>query len=229
MTDRDDDLLSCYWTVSGPVEVHVGREWSLFDFGRSLRGGREGRASAASGCGTPTSSTCSSSYSLDEMARSSPTTGSTCLELEFLMDWFLEPSDERRVESDRTRASCSWRRPPRCRLTTSRSATSPARPATSTGSPRVRRAVRGRGAPPRHAGRLRVHAVRRQCPGPRHGAGGRRGRRCGQRRPRDRHVAHEQARDPARRAAAHPAPSTWRWVELDDGRSRTCPTSSTRP
>ena len=32
MTDRDDDLLGCYWTVSGPVEVHVGREWSLFDF-----------------------------------------------------------------------------------------------------------------------------------------------------------------------------------------------------
>ena len=31
MTDRDDDLLGCYWTVSGPVEVHVGREWSLFD------------------------------------------------------------------------------------------------------------------------------------------------------------------------------------------------------
>lgn len=25
------DLLALYWTVSGPVEVHVGREWSLFD------------------------------------------------------------------------------------------------------------------------------------------------------------------------------------------------------
>ena len=26
-----DELLGLYWTVSGPVEVHVGREWSLFD------------------------------------------------------------------------------------------------------------------------------------------------------------------------------------------------------
>ena len=25
------ELLALYWTVSGPVEVHVGREWSLFD------------------------------------------------------------------------------------------------------------------------------------------------------------------------------------------------------
>src|SRR5438132_7238787 len=25
------DLLGLYWTVSGPVEVHFGREWSLFD------------------------------------------------------------------------------------------------------------------------------------------------------------------------------------------------------
>ena len=27
----DADLLGLYWTVSGPVELHVGREWSLFD------------------------------------------------------------------------------------------------------------------------------------------------------------------------------------------------------
>ena len=26
------ELLALYWTVSGPVEVHVGREWSLFDW-----------------------------------------------------------------------------------------------------------------------------------------------------------------------------------------------------
>ena len=24
------ELMALYWTVSGPVEVHVGREWSLF-------------------------------------------------------------------------------------------------------------------------------------------------------------------------------------------------------
>ena len=26
-----DDLIGLYWTTSGPVEVHFGREWSLFD------------------------------------------------------------------------------------------------------------------------------------------------------------------------------------------------------
>ena len=28
----DVELVGLYWTVSGPVEVHVGREWSLFDW-----------------------------------------------------------------------------------------------------------------------------------------------------------------------------------------------------
>jgi hypothetical protein len=26
-----DDLIAVYWTTSGPVEIHTGREWSLFD------------------------------------------------------------------------------------------------------------------------------------------------------------------------------------------------------
>ena len=28
----DAGILASYWTVAGPVDVHVGREWSLFDF-----------------------------------------------------------------------------------------------------------------------------------------------------------------------------------------------------
>ena len=28
----DVELVGLYWTVSGPVEVHVGREWSLFSW-----------------------------------------------------------------------------------------------------------------------------------------------------------------------------------------------------
>jgi len=28
----DVELLGLYWTVSGPVEVHYGREWSLFSW-----------------------------------------------------------------------------------------------------------------------------------------------------------------------------------------------------
>jgi hypothetical protein len=33
----DAALVGLYWTVSGPVEVHVGREWSLFSASRGSR------------------------------------------------------------------------------------------------------------------------------------------------------------------------------------------------
>jgi sugar phosphate isomerase/epimerase len=102
MTDRDDDLLSCYWTVSGPVEVHVGREWSLFDF--------PDRCAAAAKVGFRGIGLWHAdlehvleTYSLGEMASIMADHGLDLLELEFLMEWFLDPSDERRVESDRTR------------------------------------------------------------------------------------------------------------------------------
>ena len=26
------ELIALYWTVSGPADVHVGREWSLFEW-----------------------------------------------------------------------------------------------------------------------------------------------------------------------------------------------------
>ena len=162
----------------------------------------------------PTSSTCSRPTARRDGEGSSPTTGSTHLELEFLMDWFLDPGRRapRRVRP--RRAGCSSRRPPRCRPHHVKVGNIPgtpcdARPAHGA----VRRAVRRRGAPPRRDDRLRVHAVRRQRPGPRHGAGAGRGRRRGQRRPGDRHVAHEQARHRARRTCGA-------------SRSDTCPGSS---
>src|SRR3954470_16039780 len=33
MGEDDVELVGLYWTLSGPVEVHFGREWSLFDLG----------------------------------------------------------------------------------------------------------------------------------------------------------------------------------------------------
>ena len=59
MNTNDPELLGLYWTISGPVEVHIGREWSLFDLARPLRARPPRSASRASGSGTPTSSTCS--------------------------------------------------------------------------------------------------------------------------------------------------------------------------
>jgi sugar phosphate isomerase/epimerase len=102
MTDRDEDVLGCYWTVSGPVEVHVGREWSLFDFGdRCAAAAKVGFRGI--GLWHADLEHVLETYSLDEMARIMAGHGLDLHELEFLMEWFLDPSDERRVESDRTR------------------------------------------------------------------------------------------------------------------------------
>ena len=102
MTDRDDDLLCCYWTASGPVEVHVGREWSLFGFAdRCAAAAKVGFRGI--GLWHADLEHLLETHSLDEMARIMADNGLDLLELEFLMEWFLDPSDERRVGSDRTR------------------------------------------------------------------------------------------------------------------------------
>jgi sugar phosphate isomerase/epimerase len=98
----DVDLLGLYWTVSGPVEVHYGREWSLFDF-------RDRCAEAAkvgfSGIGLWHADIEHQlqERSLREMKLILEAHGLSYLELEFIMDWFLDPGDERRKESDATR------------------------------------------------------------------------------------------------------------------------------
>src|SRR4051794_19490394 len=106
MTDRDDDLLCCYWTASGPVEVHVGREWSLFDFAdRCAVAAKAGFRGI--GLWHADLEHVLETHSLDEMARIMADNGLDLLELEFLMEWFLDPSDERRGEG-------APPRPPRC-------------------------------------------------------------------------------------------------------------------
>jgi sugar phosphate isomerase/epimerase len=98
-----DELLGLYWTVSGPVEVHVGREWSLFDLrdrcAQAARVGFSGiglwHADLEHVLGTRT---------LAEIKELLDDHGIRHLELEFVMDWFLDPADERRRESDRIRA-----------------------------------------------------------------------------------------------------------------------------
>jgi sugar phosphate isomerase/epimerase len=99
----NSDLLGLYWTVSGPVEVHVGREWSLFDLRdrceQAARVGMKGvglwHADLAHVLETRT---------LGDVGALLDDSGLEYLELEFLMDWFLDPGDDRRRESDATRA-----------------------------------------------------------------------------------------------------------------------------
>jgi sugar phosphate isomerase/epimerase len=97
------DVLGLYWTVSGPVEVHVGREWSLFDLrDRCLEAARVGMKGI--GIWHADLAHVLETRTLPEVRAIFDDTGLEYLELEFLMEWFLPADDERRRESDRTRA-----------------------------------------------------------------------------------------------------------------------------
>jgi len=98
----DVDLIGLYWTVSGPVEVHVGREWSLFDWSdRCEQAARVGFKGL--GLWHADIEHQLESRSLDDIKQTFDDAGLKYLELEFLMDWFLDPGDERRKESDKSR------------------------------------------------------------------------------------------------------------------------------
>jgi sugar phosphate isomerase/epimerase len=98
-----DDVLGLYWTISGPVEVHVGREWSLF----SLRDRcAHARRVGFSGIGiwhADLEHLLEHGTTIADIRSLLDEHGLRHLELEFLGDWFLDPSDERRIAADATR------------------------------------------------------------------------------------------------------------------------------
>ncbi len=97
------DVLGLYWTVSGPVEVHVGREWSLFDLrDRCAQAARVGFSGL--GIWHADLEHVLETRALPEVKALLDEFGLRHLELEFLMEWFLDPGDERRRESDRIRS-----------------------------------------------------------------------------------------------------------------------------
>ena len=97
------DLLGLYWTISGPVEVHVGREWSLFDLAdRCEHASRAGFKGI--GLWHADLEKVLETRSLSEVKQLLDDNGLEYLELEFLMDWFLDLGDERRDASDTVRA-----------------------------------------------------------------------------------------------------------------------------
>ena len=99
----NDDLLALYWTVSGPVEVHFGREWSLFDLrDRCEHAARVGFTGI--GLWHADLEHVLETRTLAEVRQLLDHEGLRYLELEFLGDWFLDPGDERRRASDETRA-----------------------------------------------------------------------------------------------------------------------------
>jgi sugar phosphate isomerase/epimerase len=96
------ELIALYWTVSGPVDVHYGREWSTFDWrdrcAQAARVGFSGlglwHADVAHQLQTRT---------LKEMKEIFDDAGLRYLEVEFLADFFAEPGTAERAASDALR------------------------------------------------------------------------------------------------------------------------------
>ena len=98
-----DHLIALYWTTSGPVEVHVGREWSLFDLReRCEQAARVGFTGI--GLWHADLEHVLETRTLGEVRRLLDDHGLEDIELEFLGDWFLDPDDARRRASDERRA-----------------------------------------------------------------------------------------------------------------------------
>ncbi len=98
----DVELVGLYWTISGPVKVHYGREWSLFDWADRCA---EARKVGFSGIGIWHADLqhVLETRSLADMKKTFDDNGLRHLELEFIMDWFVDPGDERRTASDAMR------------------------------------------------------------------------------------------------------------------------------
>jgi sugar phosphate isomerase/epimerase len=93
------EVMATYWTVSGPVKVHFGREWSTFSWpdrcAQAQRVGFSGlglwHADVEHQLETTT---------LQEMAKVFRDHGLKYLEVEFLADFFAEPGTPAREASD---------------------------------------------------------------------------------------------------------------------------------
>jgi sugar phosphate isomerase/epimerase len=93
-------LANAYWTGAGPVEVHTGREWSLYAFGERCAQAAEA-GFVGLGIWHADLEHQLETRSLDEIRRDLDDNGLRCYELEFLWDWFVD--DEDRPTADRRR------------------------------------------------------------------------------------------------------------------------------
>jgi len=96
------ELMALYWTVSGPVEVHVGREWSLFSWPDRCA---EAAKTGFKGIGLWHSDVTHQleTTTLDEMATIFKDAGLKYLEVEFPAEFWVDKGEPARAESDRLR------------------------------------------------------------------------------------------------------------------------------
>lgn len=95
-------LANAYWTSAGPVEVHFGREWSLYDFAERCAQAAE-TGFVGLGLWHADVEHQLEQRSLEDMRRILDENGLRCYELEFLWDWFLDPDDDARKAADAQR------------------------------------------------------------------------------------------------------------------------------
>ena len=102
VSDAANDLLGLYWTGSGPVEVHFGREWSLFDLAdRCAQAERAGFKGI--GLWHADLEHVLETRTLADVKTLLDDHGLEYLELEFIWEWFLAPDDERRRAAEPTK------------------------------------------------------------------------------------------------------------------------------
>lgn len=96
------DILGSYWTTAGPVEVHTGREWSLFDWpdrcAEAARAGLRGLGIWHSDLEHQLQT-----RGLADIRRIFDDHGLAHLEVEFSNDWFCDPGTPERAASDANR------------------------------------------------------------------------------------------------------------------------------
>jgi sugar phosphate isomerase/epimerase len=98
----DIELLALYWTIAGPADVHIGREWSTFEWrDRCAEAARVGFAGL--GLWHADIEHQLESRSLGDMKAIFDDAGLRYLQVEFLQDFFVPAGDPRRDESDRRR------------------------------------------------------------------------------------------------------------------------------
>jgi sugar phosphate isomerase/epimerase len=96
---NEPELLALYWTVCGPAEVHVGREWSTFEWrDRCAHAARVGFSGL--GLWHADIEHQLESRTLQEMKAIFDDAGLKYLQVEFLQDFWLPTDDPRRAESD---------------------------------------------------------------------------------------------------------------------------------
>jgi sugar phosphate isomerase/epimerase len=96
------ELLALYWTVAGPADVHVGREWSTFEWRDRCE---EAANVGFSGLGLWHADIEHQlqTRTLREMKSIFDDAGLRYLQVEFLADFFVAPGDPARAESDQRR------------------------------------------------------------------------------------------------------------------------------